>query len=118
MFPGIAKETVSSLLKNDFFDAIILQTYGCGNTIQEKWFIDELVNFNNKGKILINSSQCETGSIVQGRYQTSQILIDLDVISSFDMTFESVITKTMILLENQLIKKYLKRNFFNLFVVK
>ena len=115
MFPGIAKETVSSLLRNDFFDAIILQTYGCGNTIQEKWFIDELINFNNQGKILINSSQCETGSIVQGRYQTSQILIDLDVISSFDMTFESVITKTMILLGESTNKTIFKKKFLQSF---
>ena len=115
LFPGIAQQTVSSLLRNDFFDAIILQTYGCGNTIQEKWFVDELVNFNNKGKILINSSQCETGSVVQGRYQTSQILIDLDVISSFDMTFESVITKTMILLGESTNKKIFKKKFLQSF---
>ena len=30
---------------------------------------------NKKGKILINTSQCETGNIVQGRYKTSQIFI-------------------------------------------
>ena len=111
LFPGIAKETVYSLLRNDFFDAVILQTYGCGNSIQEKWFIEELKNFSNKGKILINTSQCETGNIVQGRYKTSQIFIDLDVINSYDMTIESVITKTMLLLGESSDKKIFKSKF-------
>lgn len=111
LFPGIAKETVYSLLRNDFFDAVILQTYGCGNTIQEKWFLNELQNFNNKGKILINTSQCETGNIVQGRYKTSQIFIDLDIINSYDMTLESVVTKTMLLLGESSNKKTFKDKF-------
>ena len=111
LFPGIAKENVYSLLRNDFFDAVILQTYGCGNTIQEKWFIDELKDFNNKGKILINTSQCETGNIVQGRYKTSQIFIDLEIINSFDMTLESVVTKTMLLLGESSEKKIFKEKF-------
>tara|TARA_B100000945_G_C20338264_1_gene576030 strand:+ start:80 stop:1111 length:1032 start_codon:yes stop_codon:yes gene_type:complete len=111
LFPGIAKENVYSLLRNDFFDAVILQTYGCGNTIQKKWFINELKDFNNKGKILINTSQCETGNIVQGRYKTSQIFIDLEIINSFDMTLESVVTKTMLLLGESSEKKIFKEKF-------
>ena len=111
LFPGISRENVLSLLKNDFFDAIILQTYGCGNSLQEKWFLDELKEYTSKGKILINASQCETGNIVQGRYRTSQQFIDLDVISSFDMTLESIVTKTMLLLGETNNKKTFKEKF-------
>ena len=111
LFPGISRENVFSLLKNDFFDAIILQTYGCGNSLQEKWFLDELREFTIKGKILINASQCETGNIVQGRYKTSQQFIDLDVISSFDMTLESIVTKTMLILGETNNKKLFKEKF-------
>ena len=111
LFPGISRENVFSLLKNDFFDAIILQTYGCGNSLQEKWFLDELKEFTRKGKILINASQCETGNIVQGRYKTSQQFIDLDVISSFDMTLESIVTKTMLILGETNNKKLFKEKF-------
>ncbi len=111
LFPGISKEAVSSLLKNDFFDAIILQTYGCGNSMQENWFLEELQTYTQKGKILINTSQCENGSIIEGRYKTSQIFTDLDAINSYDMTLESIITKTMLLLGESCDKKTFKNKF-------
>lgn len=111
LFPGISKEAVISLLHNDFFDAIILQTYGCGNAMMENWFLKELQSFTEKGKILINTSQCETGRIVHGRYKTSKAFLDLDIISSYDMTLESVITKTMLLLGEYIDRNTFKKRF-------
>ena len=100
MFPGISKEYLKNVLNNMYFDAIILETYGCGNILHSDWIKRELKNFIEKGKILINKSQCEAGSINQTRYETGQFLEDLGVISACDMTFEAALTKTMLLLHD------------------
>ena len=100
IFPGISKEYVKSILSNMYFDAIILETYGCGNSLSTDWIKKELKHFIDRGKILINTSQCEAGSINQTRYETGQFLEKIGVISSKDMTFESTLTKTMLLLHD------------------
>ena len=91
---------VKSILSNMYFDAIILETYGCGNSLSTDWIKKELKHFIDRGKILINTSQCEAGSINQTRYETGQFLEKIGVISAKDMTFESTLTKTMLLLHD------------------
>jgi len=100
IFPGISKEYLKNVLSNMYFDAIILETYGCGNILNDEWIKNELKQFIDKGKIIINKSQCEAGSINQTRYETGQFLEELGVISALDMTFEATITKAMLLLHD------------------
>ena len=100
LFPGISKEYIKNVFSNMYFDAIILETYGCGNSLNADWIKKEMKHFVQKGKILINKSQCEAGSINQNRYETGQFLEEIDVISAGDMTFESTLTKTMLLLHD------------------
>jgi L-asparaginase len=63
-----------------------------------KWFIDELKLSINKGKYIINVSQCPKGSVQMGKYESSIKLVDLDIISGKDITLESAIIKSMYLL--------------------
>ena len=75
-----------------------IQTYGSGNAPQKPWFIELLRDATSRGIIIVNISQCSTGTVEMGRYETGLHLLDAGVISGYDSTVESVLTKLMFLL--------------------
>ena len=99
LFPSIKKEVVIAILNSA--TGIILETFGSGNATTEDWFILELEKGIKKGKIIINISQCLSGSVNQGHYQTSKNLEKIGVLSGHDMTTEAALTKLMFLLANK-----------------
>ena len=77
---------------------VVLKTYGSGNAPQKPWFIELLRDATSRGIIIVNISQCSTGTVEMGRYETGLHLLDAGVISGYDSTVESVLTKLMFLL--------------------
>ena len=98
LYPGISKQIVKHILSDSYSKVVIIESYGSGNMFDFKWFIDELKLAINKGKYIINVSQCPKGSVQMGKYESSIKLVDLDIISGKDITLESAIIKSMYLL--------------------
>ena len=98
MFPGITKHAVNAVLQTSELRAVILETFGNGNTITAPWFMDCLKKTIDKGIIILDRTQCDGGSVELGRYETSAHLREIGVVSGHDMTFEAAVTKLMFLL--------------------
>lgn len=97
LYPGIGADVVEAVLSANC-RAIIMETFGAGNTSTQPWFVKLLREAIAGGKILLDISQCQVGSVELGRYQTSTELKDMGVVSGFDLTFEAAVTKLMFLL--------------------
>ncbi|MCR5114609.1 MAG: type I asparaginase [Bacteroidales bacterium] len=100
LFPGIREEVVESLLNVPGLRAIILRTFGAGNAPRAEWLYNVLKSATDRGIVIVNISQCLTGTVSMGRYETSLHLQRAGVLSGFDMTLETAVTKLMHLLGN------------------
>ena len=95
MFPGIAENFVSALLFDSGIKALVMETFGSGNATTNEWFINLLKKAIENGMIIINVTQCMTGSVNQGQYETSAELAKIGVIGGRDISSEAAITKLM-----------------------
>ncbi len=97
LFPGINHTAVAAAFNIPGLRAVILETFGAGNAPEEEWFIDEVVKALDRGIIVLNVTQCLTGPVEMGLYETSRKLSDAGVISGHDITTEAAVTKIMYL---------------------
>ncbi|MES2457493.1 MAG: asparaginase [Bacteroidota bacterium] len=103
LYPGISPLAVKAIT-DSAVDAIVMETFGSGNTSTAEWFIGCLQEAIDGGKIIIDITQCQRGSVELGMYQTSKRLQQMGVVGGYDMTFEAATTKLMYLMGQQLNK--------------
>lgn len=91
--PGITEHIARHMLCDDGIRAAIIETYGSGNAISKPWFTDIVKEACAKGKIILNVTQCLSGSVNMKVYATGKALENAGVISGFDCTTESALAK-------------------------
>ncbi len=97
LFPGIQQPVVRALLRTRGLKGVVLETFGAGNAPTDKWLYRELKAAVDKGIVIVNKTQCNTGSVEMGLYAVSLNLMKAGVISGHDITTEALLTKMMLL---------------------
>ena len=100
LYPGISQTVVEAVLNTPNLKGLIMETFGTGNASTDKWFIDLLDAKIKEGVFIVNTTQCVSGSVDQGRYETSTAFNDIGIIPADDMTTEAALTKLMFILAN------------------
>ena len=86
----------------DSLRGVVLETFGSGNAPTDEAFLSAIKGAVARGITIVNVTQCYSGSVVMGRYETGNVLSQTGVIGGGDMTTESATTKLMYLLAQDL----------------
>ena len=101
LFPGIQPAVVRAVLRARGIKGVVLETFGAGNAPSDQWLYRELKAAVERGIIIVNKTQCNTGSVEMGLYAVSLNLMKAGVLSGYDITTEALLTKMMLLLGEQ-----------------
>lgn len=111
LFPGIHRDVVEHILSFKGLEGVILETYGAGNALTDTWFSDLLKKTIKQGIPIINVTQCNSGGVLMGHYETSMQLKNAGVISGKNITTESAIAKLKLLLGRKISIQNFKLEF-------
>lgn len=96
--PGITPALVSNVLLGEDTRAVIIETYGAGNAPSKDWFLNIVRKASDSGKILVNVTQCLSGSVNMDIYANGKAMEKCGVISGGDSTTESMLARLFYLL--------------------
>lgn len=97
LFPGIQECFLRHVFEAPELRAVVMRTFGSGNAPQSPWLIRLLREASDRGVTIVNISQCVSGAVEMNRYDTGLQLKDAGVVSGYDSTVESAVTKLMYL---------------------
>jgi L-asparaginase len=113
LFPGIPTEIVSNILQSPI-QGLVMEAYGVGNGPDNPQFLAVLKEATDRGVVIVDCTQCLTGTVDLEDYATGSALAGAGVISGFDMTVEAALAKMFCLFSRNLpvetIKKLMQTN--------
>jgi L-asparaginase len=93
LFPGISAELVQNALQPPL-QGLVLEAYGVGNAPERNTaFLNALEEACSRGVVIVNCTQCLSGTVDLSGYATGSALARAGVISGYDMTAEAALTK-------------------------
>lgn len=112
--PGITPGVVEDIICGENTRAVIIETYGSGNAPSSQWFLDLIRKATSQGKILLNITQCRAGGVNMDLYATGKNLKLSGVLSGYDSTTESALSKLFYLMseysDNNIVARRLLEN--------
>ena len=100
LFPSMNITPYGKLISRKDYDGIIIESFGAGNMPQSKEFEHLLQDFSNDGGVILNITQCNTGKVHHGKYESSNIFDKSRAVAGGNLTSECAVTKLMFLLAN------------------
>ena len=114
LFPGIQENITKHIFDAPELSGVVIRSFGSGNAPHQEWLIKLLKQASKRGVSIVNISQCVSGRVEMQRYETGNQLADAEVISGFDGTVESAVTKLMFLKaryqDSEIIRKEMQRS--------
>lgn len=114
LFPGVREDLIRHIIHTPNLKAIVMRTFGSGNAPQSPWLLGALKEGTRQGKVIINISQCMQGRVEMGRYDTGFQLQEAGVVSGYDSTVESAVTKLMFLQSHfddpETVRRYMRQS--------
>lgn len=95
LFPGINIDLYAAVFNKKDVDAVVIETFGAGNAPDNQSLRRVVGDFISSGGIVLNITQCNSGSVQQGLYKSSSMFAELGVISGKNLTTEAAMTKLM-----------------------
>jgi L-asparaginase len=98
LFPGLSHELLRNVLRPPL-QGLVLEAYGVGNgPDQDHAFLGALTDATERGVVIVDCTQCLSGTVDLHEYAAGSALARAGVISGFDMTAEAALAKLYVLL--------------------
>jgi L-asparaginase len=101
LFPGMSMELLQRILSTSGLRGVILKSFGAGNAPSSPDFLGVLSSAVSKGTLIVDVTQCWSGEVEMGLYETSTGLLEAGLVSGMEMTPEAALTKMMVVLAKE-----------------
>jgi L-asparaginase len=109
VFPGISFPIFDKLM-TEKLRGIVLETFGAGNIPSDGGALIPIISRAfESGSVITVCSQCPSGTVTLGAYETSSALKAAGAVSGFDMTTEAAVAKLYYLFSLGLTKDEIKQ---------
>lgn len=98
LFPGMPVQALHSVFNTATTKGVVIESFGSGNVFKSAALKTLLSDYIADGGIVLNITQCITGTVDQGKYAAGELFAELGVIGGADLTAEAAITKMMYVL--------------------